>query len=364
MTTAATLDEPQGVSSPAQVAGGRYLRNAWYAASWSQDLADAPQGMVLLEEEIVLYRTADGVPVALGARCPHRFVELCSGKVIGDNIQCPYHGLQFAPTGACAHNPHGPTRPSAARTRSYPTVERHSLIWVWMGDHDQADPALIPDCSVIDDPKRAVVRGVIDFDADYLLYVDNLMDLSHTEYVHTFQTPNSIDRATTSVTVDKNDVVFARNFPEEYAVGPLHSRFVQALGGKEGDIVSMNQQTRWMAPNTLLYEVRDTRDNRSATYHALHIPVPLARGKSRLLWSAIRDFMIEDEDFTRYLGETLERVLANEDIPPMESQQTYLGGRDLMDCKPVLLGIDEAPVRARRILSGMIAKENAPHASA
>jgi phenylpropionate dioxygenase-like ring-hydroxylating dioxygenase large terminal subunit len=108
-------------SLPPEDAAPVYLRNAWYAALGADDLGEAPVGKVLLEEEIALYRTSEGLAVALGDRCPHRFVELHGGKVVGDNLQCPYHGLQFNASGACAFNPHGNGhRPAAARSRATP----------------------------------------------------------------------------------------------------------------------------------------------------------------------------------------------------------------------------------------------------
>ncbi len=348
---------PTSTNAGEQNSDVQYLRNTWYAALWSQDVGEDPVGTALVEEEVVIYRTEDGVAVAVGNRCPHRFAELHLGKVVGENIQCPYHGLQFNPAGGGAHNPHGPTKPAAARVRSYATVERYGLIWVWMGDKDRVDPETIPDCSILDDPERVVVRGALDLNADYQLYVDNLMDLSHTEYVHAFNKPNSLDRATTNVEVDGNDVIFMRDFPEEFAVGPLHAKFIEALGGKEGDVVAIHQQTRWTAPSVMLYEATQSRDNRTASYHALHIATPTSRGKTRLLWTAIRNFMIEDTEFTAYLAKTLERVIREEDFPPIESQQTYTENREFLSLKPALLPIDDAPVRVRRTLNRMIVDE-------
>jgi phenylpropionate dioxygenase-like ring-hydroxylating dioxygenase large terminal subunit len=355
MSSAAVIDSVS-VGSEANVEA-RYLRNTWYAAAWSQDLGATPLSLDLLEEEVLVYRTADGNAVTLGNRCPHRFAELHRGKVVGENIQCPYHGLQFGPSGACAHNPHGGHKPAAARVKSYPTVERYGLIWVWMGHTDAADADLIPDCSILDDPACIVVRGTLNLAADYLLYVDNLMDLSHTEYVHAFQVPNSLERSTSRVDVAGNDVIFVRDFPEENAVGPLHAKFVQALGGKEGDVVAIHQEVRWMFPCTMLFEARQTRDQRSVSFHALHTATPTSRGRTRLLWTGIRNFMVDDEQFTDYLSKTLDRVLSKEDFPPIESQQTYTGDRDLLALKPVLLPTDEAAVRCRRILKAIIARE-------
>ena len=58
------------------------------------------------------------------------------GKVLGGNrLQCPYHGLEFDRSGACVRNPHGDKRiPSRAKVKSYPAIEKHKAIWVWMGD--------------------------------------------------------------------------------------------------------------------------------------------------------------------------------------------------------------------------------------
>ncbi len=43
--------------------------------------------------------------------------------------------------GACVLNPHGNKRvPPSARVRSYPVVEKHRALWIWMGDKP-ADPS-------------------------------------------------------------------------------------------------------------------------------------------------------------------------------------------------------------------------------
>ena len=99
-----------------------YIRNCWYPASWSTDLGAVPISRIFLEEEVVLYRGASGQPVALANMCPHRFAALSKGKLHGDAIACPYHGLQFSPDGSCKHNPHGPVT-GAIRVRSYPLAQ-------------------------------------------------------------------------------------------------------------------------------------------------------------------------------------------------------------------------------------------------
>ena len=67
------------------------------------------------------------------------------GKIIDDNIQCNYHGLQFGPDGMCQKVPSGGPISNQMRVRSYPVTEIWNWIWIWPGDPDKADPALIPD---------------------------------------------------------------------------------------------------------------------------------------------------------------------------------------------------------------------------
>src|SRR3546814_16896615 len=73
----------------------KYLRNAWYAAAWSEEIGGTPLGRTFLEQPVVLFRETDGTTVALADRCPHRFAPLSKGKLVGNAIECPYHGLRF-----------------------------------------------------------------------------------------------------------------------------------------------------------------------------------------------------------------------------------------------------------------------------
>src|SRR6266702_6212839 len=125
--------------------GAKYVLNTWYAAAWSEDIGRTLFARRLLNEPLVFYRKEDGTPCVLHDRCPHRFVPLSMGKLLGDDVECLYHGLRFDCTGACIDNPNGAgVIPNAAKVRTYPHAERWGLVWIWMGDASRADPALIP----------------------------------------------------------------------------------------------------------------------------------------------------------------------------------------------------------------------------
>ena len=94
------------------------------------------------------------------------------------------HGLLFGSDGKVVEIPGQELIPRSARVKRYAVVDRHSWIWVWMGDADAADPALIPPAVGYDDPGYILGHGQLDYEAEARLINDNLLDFSHLSYVH------------------------------------------------------------------------------------------------------------------------------------------------------------------------------------
>ncbi|HSI20070.1 MAG TPA: aromatic ring-hydroxylating dioxygenase subunit alpha [Sphingomonas sp.] len=162
-----------------------YVRNAWYVASWADEIvAEKPVGLRILGDPIVLWRAADGSLSALADRCVHRLAPLSLGRCEGHRLRCMYHGLLFDPDGCVVEIPGQDMIPAQARVRGYPVVERHSWIWVWMGDAADADEALIPPAVGLDDPDWVLGHGQLDYAAEARLINDNLLDFSHLSFVH------------------------------------------------------------------------------------------------------------------------------------------------------------------------------------
>ena len=161
-----------------------YVRNAWYVAAWAHDLPDdAPLGVEILSQRIVLWRSGGAIS-ALEDRCVHRHAPLSLGRCEAGRLRCMYHGLLFDAGGACVEIPGQEIIPPKARVASFPVIERHSWIWVWMGDADRADPALVPPAVGFDHPDYVLGSGYLDYDAEARLINDNLLDFSHLSYVH------------------------------------------------------------------------------------------------------------------------------------------------------------------------------------
>jgi phenylpropionate dioxygenase-like ring-hydroxylating dioxygenase large terminal subunit len=73
-----------------------------------------------------------------------------------------------------------------AGTGEYPLVERYDHAWVWYGNPAHADPDLIPDIPFLSadgsEPEHA--RGTLYLHSTYELVLENILDLTHVDFVH------------------------------------------------------------------------------------------------------------------------------------------------------------------------------------
>ena len=165
-----------------------YVRNAWYVAAWSHDLVgERPARFRVLDEPaIVIWRNGVGALTVFEDYCVHRLAPLSLGRCEGERLRCMYHGWSYDRSGRVVEIPGEPRIPSGARVRTYPAVERHNWVWVWMGDPASADQKLIPPswASMRPTSDRVYAHGQLEYAAEARLVNDNLLDLSHVSILH------------------------------------------------------------------------------------------------------------------------------------------------------------------------------------
>jgi phenylpropionate dioxygenase-like ring-hydroxylating dioxygenase large terminal subunit len=344
---------------------GPYVRNHWYVAGWAEELAQgAMLARTIMDIPVVLFRKQDGSVAAIVDRCVHRFAPLSMGKLLpGDRIMCPYHGLEYDATGMCVHNPHGDKRvPSSAKLPSYTVVEKHMALWIWMGDKP-ADPAMIPDFSVLDNPPDIALtkRDQMMMASNYQLMIDNLLDLSHTCYLHDGLLGNAdVVESDIQVDQDGDDVVVSRYAPNSIPPG----MFAQFWPGHP-ERIEKQTHIRWMAPSTLklmtgICENGDKLENGTG-YHAIHMLTPETSHTTHYFFTAVRfGLKTNDESFNRDMQEKIAKMrrfaFEEQDAPVVAAQQVRIEGA-LEELKPVILPIDVGPVRYKRVLQKLLDAE-------
>ena len=336
-----------------------FLRNAWYVAAWADELTtEALIARTILDEPLVLFRDHEGRPAALPDRCPHRFAPLSVGTLAGGVVACRYHGLAFDGSGACVRNPHGP----ALRSMAIPakaTVERHRAIWIWMGSVDQADPSTIPPLDYLDAaPRTAFSAGqLLSGPGGYQVFIDNLLDLSHTDYLH----PETLGGG--AVTRAKQRVEEAPQHLEVtwHAANAPPSPLLRSLLDDIPERTDFVQKVRWYAPSVMRLIAATIEPGQLPTegYANInaHILTPETATTTHYFFAATRNYAMDDEALNQRIAETRAHIFATEDKPMIEEVQRRMGDRDFWDLKPLLLSVDEASVRVRRRLDKLIAAE-------
>jgi nitrite reductase/ring-hydroxylating ferredoxin subunit len=144
--------------------------------------------------ELVLWRTESGEAALADAHCPHLGAHLgMGGRVVGDTLRCPFHGWQFAASGACALVPYANRIPPRAALATWTTVERNGAIFAWHhadGLPPSWEVPVVPEWGA--EGWSAPVRRSFRVRAHCQEMAENVVDDAHFKYVHgTHSMPHS-----------------------------------------------------------------------------------------------------------------------------------------------------------------------------
>lgn len=327
-----------------------YLKNVWYMAAWVDEIpGDALFSRVLLDRKWLIYRLADGGWAMLEDRCPHRFVPLSMGRREGDVVHCRYHGLGFGPDGRCVHSPFPGKDNAHIKAASMPIVERHRGLWFWPGDPALADPATIPDFAFLD--REGMRRGHLKIAGNYELLTDNLMDLTHAEFLHveSFGVNGSIFEGVQTVKQDDDGALWnnwdmAAVTPPDWAAPML----------EPGTKVDQWLHMRWHAPASMALTVGLAHAGTERTEMVVpgminpHIITPETQTSSHYFY---------DHEDSEEAAAMARQVFVEEDEPMIAAAQAALGDQDFWEARPAVLKTDAAAIRARRILMALRREE-------
>jgi phenylpropionate dioxygenase-like ring-hydroxylating dioxygenase large terminal subunit len=343
-----------------------FLRNYWYVAAFDTEVGRKPISRTILGEPIVFFRSEDGTPVAFEDRCAHRHLPLSMGKLVGDHLQCHYHGLRFDQTGRCVRIPGQDQIPPTAKVRAYPVVERYKWIWVWMGDIAPADRDEITDFHWLDDPSWGAKASYLHVKANWQLVVDNLLDLTHLAFVHDTTIGNSAlaEHAQVKVTRGPSNVVVTRWIIDQQAP----PTFVK-VGGFTGN-VDRWQIIDWVPPAFLRLDVGATPTGTGApegtrvggiTMHNLNAITPETETTSHYFWGQAHDFDVRNRELTQKIFDQIQTAFL-EDVEVFSAQQRNL---DIYSNPPqVDINADAGVLQARRIIERIHAEEQSAIAAA
>lgn len=283
------------------------------------------------------------------------------GKLIGDTVQCGYHGVQLDCSGACVRVPGQDTVPPSMRTRAYAVAEKWQWVWVWLGDPAAADESLIPDFRWNSEPGWVSTGGTIDVKANYELLTDNLMDLTHETYVHAKTIGNNVIVEWPMTYRIEGNEVHVQRIMRDTPPPPL---FAKVRGTDEN--IDRWQLIRFQPPANVSIDARaypaGSEDMEKALrWFAINSITPVDERTCRYYWTITRCFAQDDSELTKLIHESIYATFM-EDVHILEQQQVMIE-TDRPDRREVGVRADAGSVAARRVLERLI-RSQTPAAAA
>lgn len=164
-------------------------RPYWHPVARSADLRPREViGVRLLEEDLVLWRTADGLPALADDLCAHRGTMMSAGGSVTDDgcLRCPYHAWEYDTDGQCRRIPQLTNQAVTAKVRvpAYPVLEQGGLLWTCLaGSAEQARGA--PAVPAADDPDWWLHAGAPPtWHCQAPRMIENFLDVAHFGVLH------------------------------------------------------------------------------------------------------------------------------------------------------------------------------------
>jgi phenylpropionate dioxygenase-like ring-hydroxylating dioxygenase large terminal subunit len=162
------------------------IKNQWYGV---MDAKEVKIGKIVfakrMGELLAFFQDSQGKICCVADKCAHRGAGLHLGKIQGDHIECPFHGLQYDHTGRCQvipANGYNTVVPPQFQVKGYPVREEHGFIWLWWGEERET----YPEIKYFTDLDRSFSYGTVadPWKIHYSRAIENQLDVAHLPFVH------------------------------------------------------------------------------------------------------------------------------------------------------------------------------------
>ena len=340
-----------------------FLKNAWYVASWADELGDGLRSQRILGEKICLFRDTQRQPRAFEDFCPHRRMPLSDGRLCGERLECGYHGLTFDMHGVCVAAPTNDHKiPNNANLRIYPCEERYGLVWIWMGDPETANPDKIFEVEHFEEPGWGFNRGAaIDVECNYQYINDNLLDPSHVAWVHRSTFGEATTRDTPVETQETDSGVIVSRWMLNCEPAPFYSKVIEFDGNCDR---LQHYEVRF--PSHAIIRAVFTPAGTGGEDGPLHertffmnsynFMTPVDERRTRYYWFQMRNVRPDDEAISQLMSEGVASAFE-------EDRQILNALQKGMDEKPddfISMRSDIGGFKFRRSLHALIEQEGSP----
>ena len=208
----------------------------WYVMDLSENLSAGDiLSVQAFDQEWVMFRGEDGPVGVTDPYCPHLGAHLGQGgKVVGDNIRCPFHNWQFNTEGWCKNIPYAKVMPGICKRkavlRALPVQERYGLIFAWYHPGGVSPLFDVPAIPELESEAYVPVRhGQWDINNCLQEIGENSVDTPHLKFLHGAP---MIPPVETSI----DEHIFHFDIGQGYVTGDVYGSGIQAVRHTENGI--------------------------------------------------------------------------------------------------------------------------------
>lgn len=211
----------------------------------------------------------------------------------------------------------------------------------------------------MDDPAWAGDGGTLHIDANYLLILDNLMDLSHEAYVHASSIgQEELFSAPIETEVDGNHVKVTRWMHDVHAP-PF---WLNLSGFAEDQLCDRWQIVEYSPPANIMIDVgvakagtgaKEGDRSQGVTGTVIDIITPVTETTSLYHWGFARNFDVDSQDRSASIAKLQKNVFL-EDVAIFEAQQAALNKME--NPRMMNFNIDAGGARVRKIIERLSAE--------
>ena len=240
--------------------------------------------ITLFGEPLVCYNNKNGTFIVHSDICPHQGASLSKGWVTpAGNLQCPYHGFEFCSGMFCKiPNPIMEPRPFRSNTRLsvFPTVPMHGMLF--LSPLSTTNPVLPPPFFPPEeyDKNFRAVEGSRVIDQNHMTVCENLLDMLHISYVHSFGNsisplPYSMKTRNLTETSGRTEFLYQ---PRDFTIS-----------GKVGRVSKVVVQNEYHLPTNTVTRVIAGDVIKTVFTRSL----PISKNQTLLFWKVYRNFWVD-----------------------------------------------------------------------
>ncbi len=165
---------------------GDLLRCYWQPLALSEELKSrgAPLPVMLMGEELVIFRDEQNRIGVLQAHCCHRGADLSYGRLEDGGLRCIYHGWLYDVHGKILEQPGEPNKGANRHTMcqpSFPCQDIGGIIFAYIGP---GEPPLLPKYEFLQVPDNQRFVSKIHHQCNYLQSNEGNIDPVHLSFLH------------------------------------------------------------------------------------------------------------------------------------------------------------------------------------